>query len=140
MRWLDYSTATLYNLIIISMNKLILNRVAIWQAKAIDDFAMRPSPAGRVYFENGIARTSDKPMFRYAKNYHTTKPNKKGDYPKNDIAFCLFVMTFSDAEKKIEQFLDDVAKTIDEGYAQKVLLTASAANFEYTDEYFGGKE
>ena len=115
------------------MNKLILNRVAIWQAKYTDDLTMRPSPAGRIYFENGVAKTSDKTMFRYAKNYKVGKG-------KTAIKFCLFMMTFSESEKQIEQFLDDIAKTIDIAYAQKILLTSSIANFEYLDEYFGGKK
>ena len=115
------------------MNKLILNRVAIWQAKYTDDFTMRPSPAGRVYFENGIAKTSSKPMFRYAKNYRVGKG-------KTAIKFCLFLMTYSEAEKQIEQFLDGIAKTIDIAYAQKILLISSVVNFEYLDEYFGGEK
>jgi len=113
------------------MNKLIINRVAIWQAKNIDEFMARPYPAGRTYFENGIAKTSDKTMFRYGKNYKIGKG-------KSAIKFCLFVVTFSDAEKKVETFLDGVAKTIDAGYAQKVLLTSSLSGFEYTDDFYGG--
>ena len=116
------------------MKKLILNRVAIWQAKNNDEFAMRPTSAGRGYFENGIAKISDKPMFRYAKNYYINKGKK------TEIKFCLFLMTFSDAEKKIETFLDKVAKTVDAGYAQKVLITSSGANFEYTDDFYDGGE
>ena len=133
MPWLDYSFARLYEFIIITMNKLILNRVAIWQPKNLDVFMGRPHPAGRIYFENGIAKLSDKMMFRYGKNYQVGKG-------KSAIKFCLFLHTFSDAEKKIESFLDDVAKTIDAGYAQKVLMTSSMAGFEYTDDYYGGEK
>lgn len=90
---------------------------------------MRPSPSGRVYFENGIAKTSSKPMFRYAKNYKAGKG-------KRAVKFCLFIMTFSDAEKKVEAFLDSFAETVDVGYAQKILISSSYTNFEYTDSYY----
>jgi hypothetical protein len=111
------------------MEKLILNRVAIWQPKNKDDFGIRPVPPGRTYSENSIYRVSEKLMYRYAKNYKVGKG-------KTAVKFCLFVITRSDAGKKVESFLDSVAQTIDQGYAQKIVATSSMGAFEYTDSYF----
>lgn len=117
------------------MDRLYINRVAIWQPKTLDELSVRASPAGRFYYENGIGKTSDKPMFRYAKNYTIGEPDDE-----HAIKFCLFIMTFSDAAEAIEQFLDSVAEKIDAGFAQKVIMTSTMSSFEYIDEYYGGSE
>jgi hypothetical protein len=114
----------------VSMNKLILNRVAIWQPKYIDDLTTRVSPPGRTHMENNIAKVADKPIYRYAKNYKVGKG-------KSAIKFCLFIMTFSDASKKVETFLNGVAKTVDLEYAHKIVMESSIEQFEYLDEYYG---
>ena len=110
------------------INKLILDRVAIWKPKLNDEFSVRQSPAGRIYFEHNIAKTTQTPTYRYAKNYTI------GD--KNATKFCLMILTTSEAEKTIESFLDNVAKQIDIASAQRVVMTATDTSFEYTDFYF----
>ena len=110
------------------INKLILDRVAIWKPKLNDEFSVRQSPAGRTYFEHNIAKTTQVPTYRYAKNYAT------GD--KNAVKFCLMILTTSESEKAIENFLDNVAKQIDVALAQRVVMTATDTSFEYTDFYF----
>lgn len=111
------------------INRLILNRVAIWKPKLNDDFSVRQSPAGRVYFEYNIAKTTQTPTFRYAKNYTIGKG-------KSAVKFCLMIMTGSQSEKTIEKFLDDTSKKIDIAFAQRVAMTATDASFEYTDFNF----
>lgn len=111
------------------INRLILNRVAIWRPKLTDKLGVRQSPAGRVYFENNIAKVTEEPTYRYAKNYIAGKG-------KTATKFCLMLMTSSQATKAIEQFLDGVAKQIDPAFAQRVSMTASDTSFEYTDFYF----
>ena len=111
------------------INRLILNRVAIWKPKLNDDFSVRQSPAGRVYFEHNVAKTTQTPTFRYAKNYTIGKG-------KSAVKFCLMLMSELQAEKAIEKFLDETAKKIDIAFAQRVAMTATDASFEYTDFYF----
>lgn len=111
------------------INRLILNRVAIWRPKLNDEFSVRQSPAGRTYFEHNIAKTTQTPTYRYAKNYTIGKG-------KNTVKFCLMILTPSRSEKIIESFLDDIAKQIDIAFAQRVAMTATDASFEYTDFYF----
>ncbi len=108
------------------MNKLILNRVAIWQPKYGDEFTERPAPAGRTYYENNVAKASNQPMRRFAKNYTLGKG-------KNAVKFCLMMITFSDASAQIEAFLDATAKSVDIELARKV---AAGSSFEYLDIYY----
>ena len=108
------------------VNQLYLNRVAIWRPKPKDEFASRKSPAGRVYFENGIAKTTQAPTYRYAKNYSVGKG-------KSAVKFCLMILTPSLSEKAIEKFLDDISKKIDIALAQRVVMSATNTSFEYTD-------
>lgn len=111
------------------INRLILNRVAIWKPKLNDDFSVRQSPAGRTHFEHNIAKTTQTPTYRYAKNYSIGKG-------KSATKFCLMILTPFQSEKTIENFLDDTAKQIDIAFAQRVAMTATDASFEYTDFYF----
>lgn len=115
------------------INKLILNRVAIWRPKLNDEFSVRQSPAGRVYFEHNIAKTAQSPTFRYAKNYKIGKG-------KNAVKFCLMVLTPSESEKAIEEFLDKTSEKIDIAFAQQVSMTATDVSFEYTDFYFNEED
>lgn len=124
------STATLLKTIIASMiNRLFLNRVAIWRPKLNDELSVRQSPAGRVYFEHNIAKITQTPTYRYAKNYALGKG-------KNTIRFCLMLLTPSQSEKAIENFLDEIAKQIDIAFAQQVTINTTNMSFEYTDFYF----
>lgn len=107
-------------------NRLILNQVAIWRPKLNDGFSVRKSPSGRIYFENNIAKTTQRPTYRYAKNYTVGKG-------KSAVKFCLMIMSEINSEKVFEKFLDDTSKKIDLSLAQRVLITSTESNFEYTD-------
>lgn len=107
---------------------IIIDRIAIWQAKPTEGFTIREVPIGTRYRDhNNVYVISDKLMFRYAKNYKVGKTN-----------FCLFARTFRDDESAIESELDKVAKTIDEAYAKKVEAEATLSKFEYTNSYLKG--
>lgn len=128
------STATLLKAIIAGMiNRLFLNRVAIWKPKLNDEFSVRQTPAGRVYFEHNIAKTTQSPTYRYAKNYSIGKG-------KNAVKFCLMFITESISEKTIERFLDETAQKIDIAFAQQVAINTTNMSFEYTDFYFNEEE
>lgn len=107
-------------------NKLILNRIAIWRPKLNDEFSVRRSPAGRVHFENNIAKTTQSPTYRYAKNYTVGKG-------KGAVKFCLMIMSEINSEKTFEKLLDTTATKIDIALAQRVVLAATESSFEYTD-------
>lgn len=111
------------------INRLFLNRVAIWKPKLNDEFSIRQSPAGRTYFEHNIAKTTQIPTFRYAKNY-TVGENE------NFVKICLMLLTESQSEKTIEAFLDEVSKQIDIAFAQRISMTMTDTSFEYTDFLF----
>ena len=110
------------------IKKEIINASELEKPKLNDEFSVRQSPAGRTYFEHNIAKTTQTPTYRYAKNYTI------GD--KNVVKFCLMILTTSESEKTIESFLDNVAKQIDIASAQRVVMTATDTSFEYTDFYF----
>lgn len=103
------------------MNTLKLNDIAIWKPKLKDEFRAKKSPAGRIYFENNIARKADQPIFSYAKNYTI-----------GDTKFCLFVMLFESNEKVVEQGLDVFAKTLKESEVKKIVSLVGENDFEYT--------
>ena len=114
------------------VNQLYLNRVIIWRPKLKDEFAVRESPKGRTYFENGVARITKEPTYRYAKNYTIGKG-------KNAVKFCLMFLTPSapsTSGKNIEKFLDETAQKIDIAQVQMAVLNATNVAFEYTDFYF----
>ena len=43
------------------------------------------------------------------------------------------IMSEINSEKVFEKFLDDTSKNIDLSLAQRVLITSTESNFEYTD-------
>lgn len=110
------------------INRLILNRVAIWKPKLNDDFSVRPSPAGRTYFENGVAKISQDKLYRYAKNYKI----KDNDI---EIKFCLFVVSPAYDLERFKKFLDEVSKNISVDIVKKVSILSNA-DFKYIDFYF----
>lgn len=107
--------------------EIILDRIAIWKADFHKGYTVRNIPLNTRYQKDGVYVLSDKPMFRYAKNYKVGKTE-----------FCLFVRTFRDDKNKIEVELDKVAKTIEEAYAKKVISLATVTDFEYLNEYLKG--
>lgn len=109
--------------------EIIIDKIAIWRENLNDKFSVRKIPANTRYRDDvtGIYLISDKPMFRYAKNY------KKGK-----TKFCLFVRTFREDASAIEVELDKIAKTIDEEYAKKINAISSIENFEYLNERLKG--
>ena len=46
------------------------------------------------------------------------------------------ILTTSESEKTVEDFLDNVAKQIDIALAQRIVMTATDTSFEYTHFYF----
>lgn len=113
------------------MKHLELNRIAIWSPKALDEFSVRKSPAGRTALKNGVFTKTDKETYRFAKNYSTGKG-------KTAQKFCLFFVSYDDDQKNAEAFLDSVAKNqIDIATVQRALMTASVSDFEYLDTYYG---
>lgn len=109
------------------MNILRLNNIAIWRAKLNDNFRAKKTPAGRVYYENNIARKANEPIFSYAKNY--TLKDKD-----DDIKYCLFVCAFEHNEKMVEKYLDDYAKELDPDFIKEVVKKSTATEFEYTNK------
>lgn len=112
-----------------SMNELIINRCALWQPKNIDELTVREYPAGRVYFENNIAQTSNGPLYRYAKNYE-----------KNGNKFCLFVVTMSNSEKLVERWLDDVADKLGADTIKGAVAKSTNQSFTYLDCFYEGSK
>ncbi|MDO4759315.1 MAG: hypothetical protein Q4A30_00815 [Candidatus Saccharibacteria bacterium] len=110
------------------MKYLILNQVAIWQPKLLDKFTLRPSPAGRTYFENGVAKISQDKLYRYAKNYKVKDNNI-------EMRFCLFVVSPTYDLEKFEKFLDEVSKNISVDIVKKVSILSNV-DFEYINYYF----
>lgn len=111
------------------MIKLEMNRIAIWRAKNTDSLSTRCSAAGRTYWENGIAKLTEVPTFRHAKNYTT---ETKDGYP---LRYCLMVLTPSDDAEKVEAKLDEVSKKLTITQITKALAVASTTGFIYSD-YF----
>lgn len=109
--------------------QLELNRLAIWQPKALDEFTMRVSPAGRKYMKNGLVRVTQHDSYRYAKNYKL-----KGG------KVCLFIVCEDRQDEKVmEKWLNKKSKEIDESVVQKALITSSVSEFEYLDIYWEKK-
>ena len=107
---------------------IIIDRIAIWQAKPTEGFTIREVPIGTRYRDrNNVYCISDKLMYRYAKNYKVGKTD-----------FCLFARTFRDDATAIEVELDDFAKTVSEEYAKKVVEESTLSKFEYTNAYLKG--
>ena len=108
---------------------IILDKVAIWRPCVVDELSVRAEPIGRSHQVGSVIVKSDKPIFRYSKNYKIGKG-------ESTIKFCLFIRTHSDAEKSIETFLNKVAKKVDKELAQKMNDDPVFTNFEYLDEFY----
>lgn len=108
------------------MEAIRLNQFIVCAPKATDAFTERPQPIGREYIEKGSAviQRATSPIHRYAKNYTTSG--------KNGVKFCLFVLTFSVADKAIEVELDKAAKSITKDDANTYL---ASGNITYLDKY-----
>lgn len=105
-----------------------IDNIALWKPAAglrVGDINVATNPAGRSYLEKGanVYKISDKPMYRYAKNYKVGKTN-----------FSLFVRSFRNDEK-ISSELDAAAKTIKEDDAKKILAEPDFLKFVYLDIY-----
>lgn len=109
--------------------EIIIDKIAIWKSTFHKEtYTVREMPLGIKYRnELGIASVSDKPIYRYAKNYKVGKTN-----------YLLFVRTFSNDKDAVEQRLDEVAKTIKEAEAKKAIM-ASEDDFIYLDKTLKGK-
>lgn len=108
--------------------EIIIDKIAIWKTTFHKEtFTVREHPTGTRYLnEANIYCISDKPLYRYAKNYKVGKTE-----------FLLFVRTFNGDKKVVEKQLDEVAKTVKESEAKKAIM-ASANDFEYLDKLMKG--
>lgn len=109
------------------MDKLLLNRVAVWTAKSVDGLTVKIQPAGRMYFENEIAKLTNTQSYRYAKNFEIAKDD-------DTIKFCLMITSLSDSVNEIERFLDEVAERCDYQLIKKCL--EDKVNINYIDEFY----
>lgn len=114
-------------------NNLYLNRVIIWKPKLYDKFAVRESAAGRLYYENGIAKKTKDKTYRYAKNYEIGDGDLKTKY-------CLMFLTPSSDAAAAEKFLDETSKKLDLAQVQHAVMVATDASFEYTDIMYEEKQ
>lgn len=94
---------------------------------------MRTRPAGATIQQAGtnILVKSDKVIYRYAKNYKT-----KG---RGGVRFCLFVRTYRDDEKTIEQALDEMATGLTTSDVASAIAGSDAEHFTYTNKYLEDK-
>lgn len=102
------------------MKELQLNRIAIWSPKSLDEFSVRESPAGRPTSLNGLITLTTAKTYRYAKNY-----------TKGNLRYCLFFVTYDNAPKDAEEFLDATAKKVTKEQIQKALTIATTGDFDY---------
>lgn len=108
---------------------IILDNIAIWQPKLGDGLTIRTMPAGVTIQQPGtnILKKSEAIIYRYAKNYKTT-----GD---GGVRFCLFVRTYLNDEKKIEQTLDSYAEGLTTEDVASAVAGSDANHFTYTNDY-----
>ena len=104
--------------------EIIIDKVAIWRPNLHDSFSVRIVPKGKRYIKKDSPAIimANKPFYRYAKNY-----------TKDDLKYCLFVRTFSDAAKRVESQMDDIAKDLKTDYIRKIV--AEADEFEYLNKF-----
>lgn len=95
-----------------------------------DKLNKRIAPAGERYRKRGtnIYQVSQKPLFRYAKDYQIGKG-------KSAVKFCLFVRVAEESDDMVEAELDRIAKEISKEEALKATLNATIHDFTYT-QYF----
>nr|DAS98218.1 MAG TPA: hypothetical protein [Caudoviricetes sp.] len=109
--------------------KTILNRIAIWLPKPIDELTVNITPAGLIYYKDDIAKTSDRITYRYAKNFSVEKD-------RSLLKFCLFFTTFSDDKEAAEFTLDLIASTLTYDYVSNFLNNNITGEFKYLKHYF----
>lgn len=112
--------------------KTILNRIAIWQPKPLDELTVGVVPAGIIYYQDDVAKTSHTLAYRYAKNFSLAKSKKD----KQPLKFCLFFMTFSDDRETAEVMLDSIASQLTYDYVSEFLANNIAGEFKYLKHYF----
>lgn len=104
--------------------EIIINKVAIWRPNLHSEFSTRIVPKGKRYVKDNSPAilTANKPFYRYAKNYNV-----------DGVDFCLFVRTFSDAAKRIEDQLDEIANDLKASYVRKIVVETD--EFEYLNKF-----
>lgn len=105
---------------------IIVNKVAIWRPKLMDELTIHEHPIGTAVLdeETNLFTEVDKPLYRYAKNYTIGKG-------ANALKYCLFVRSFDNDSKGVEKQLDKVAKGITEEQAKGILFKPEYNDFEY---------
>lgn len=109
---------------------IILDNIAIWQPMVGDGkLNVRQTPAGVVIQKAGtnVLVKSEATIYRYAKNYKT-----KG---RGGVSFCLFVRTYLDDAKKVEQALDEYAASLQTGDVTAAIAGANITHFVYSNKF-----
>ena len=107
--------------------EIIIDKIAIWRGDLHPGYSVKEVPIGmRVADKTGILRVTEKPMWRYAKNYKVGKTK-----------FVLFVRTYNNDMTEVFGQLDKVAKGITERYAKEINALPSFEDFRYLNEYIG---
>lgn len=116
------------------MLSIVLDRVAIWSPQMSDGLLVRTAPVGTAYLtkDSMVYKQATQPLYRYVKNYEVGKTKK--------VKYCLFVRSFEDDGKFVEDELDRIAKNLTKEVVEKSLADATFVSFVYTDEYLTQKE
>ena len=102
---------------------IVIDKIAIWTANFQNGFTVRKNPLGLQYkTDEGVVCASDKPLYRYAKDFKAGKTR-----------YTLFVRTFDDNGSNVEKALDKIAKGLKEDFVREKIANASVYNFEYLD-------
>lgn len=105
--------------------EIIIDNIAIWRAKINDAFTVRTSAIGTPYKDkNGARQIATKPVYRYAKTY-----------TKDDLKFSLFVRTLCTDSQKVEEKLNEAAKTIESAKIREIITNPVYSAFEYLNIY-----
>ena len=110
--------------------EIVLNKIGIWGPCGAAKLNKRLCPIGQKYLLEGDAayRVTDKPLYRYAKDYSRKKGN-------TTVKFCLLVRTASEDVRVVEPQLDALAKKLEAEEILQALSSASLSSFTYTDAF-----
>lgn len=109
--------------------EIIIDNIALWRAKINDAFTVRTSAIGTPYKDkNGARQIATKPIYRYAKTF-TLKDGKE------ELKFSLFVRSLCTDSEKVEERLDEVAKTVKAKQVREAIVNPVYSAFEYLNIY-----
>lgn len=111
------------------MERVYLDRVAIWLPLGVEGLSTRISPPGRTYYKNDVVNIANSEMYRYAKNYQVGKGKSK-------LSFSLFMMTLESDAEAVEKYLDSIAKKATIEQVKSALSASDWSSFKWTDFCF----